>query len=109
MKSLLKQGVNYNFRSEATVDMFEQAHCRDVDPQLFEVDSRWTFKQVKELTWIPLTVCAACPLRGLKGACVRWVLPQETENDIIAGGWVWIHGRPVMNWEGQKYSKELAR
>jgi hypothetical protein len=109
MKSLLKKDVNYNFRSESTLEIFDQARCREVDPRLFEVDSRWTHKQIKEKTWIPLTMCASCPLRGLQGACVRWVLPQETENDIVAGGWVWVHGRPVINHNGEPYMKELAR
>jgi hypothetical protein len=99
--------TDFNFRDDDTVDTFETAKCRGVDPTLFEVNPRLRGERLQNAAWIALSTCSTCPLRGLRGACVQWVKPAESDNNIIAGGWVWIMGQPILSHTGETNEHSL--
>jgi hypothetical protein len=94
---------DFNFRSDAVIDTFEKAKCRGVSPDVFEVNPRAKGAVLAAQTWIALSTCSTCPLRGLQGACTKWVDPEGSQNNIVAGGWVWIMGKPVLSWYGETH------
>lgn len=93
--------TDFNFRDDSTIDTFEGARCRGVDPSLFEVNPRLRGERLAREAWIALSTCSDCPLRGLRGACVQWVKPADSDNNIVAGGWVWIMGQAVLSHTGE--------
>jgi hypothetical protein len=71
--------------SEKSSRSLREALCRSADPKLFDT-TNW-------LDAPALNICRACAVKEL---CVKTVNPVKTFFDGVAGGFLWMNGRALV-------------